>query len=287
MQSLTLSLLLLLILGVVVVVSSSEFNTYFYNDLNMINTINNNPRSSWKAKYYPQFEGKKIQQVTRGNLLNSPIATTIPRGKSVSMRSVPMEFDATEQWPDCVTIGEIRDEGDCGASLAFSGVEILEDRLCIATGGQFNVDLSPKYVLTCDTKDFGCSGGFLEPLWDFIKAKGTVKESCVPFNLTTFYCPSRCDDGSELEFYNARDYKIYNASGNNIALQEDLMKNGPVQAVYKIYTDLLNYHSGVYIQTSGTFAGYSVTKITGWGVDSETGLPYWILGMYIIINLLY
>ncbi len=28
---------------------------------------------------------------------------------------IPESFDAREQWPDCPTIGEIRDQGSCGS----------------------------------------------------------------------------------------------------------------------------------------------------------------------------
>lgn len=30
-------------------------------------------------------------------------------------QEIPENFDAREQWPDCPTIGEIRDQGGCGS----------------------------------------------------------------------------------------------------------------------------------------------------------------------------
>jgi cathepsin B len=34
---------------------------------------------------------------------------------SLSNQDIPESFDAREQWPDCPTIQEIRDQGSCGS----------------------------------------------------------------------------------------------------------------------------------------------------------------------------
>lgn len=42
---------------------------------------------------------------------------------------LPENFDAREKWPNCPTIGEIRDQGSCGSCWAFGAVEAMSDRV--------------------------------------------------------------------------------------------------------------------------------------------------------------
>jgi len=53
------------------------------------------------------------------------------------------------------------------------------------------------------------------------------------------------------------------------------MTNGPVEAAFSVYTDLMAYKSGVYSHVTGDFEGGHAIKIIGWGV--EGGKPYWLI----------
>lgn len=44
------------------------------------------------------------------------------------------------------------------------------------------------------------------------------------------------------------------------------MTNGPVQAMFTVYSDFLTYKSGVYHHVSGQELGGHSVKIVGWGV---------------------
>ncbi|GFS17319.1 cathepsin B [Elysia marginata] len=60
---------------------------------------------------------------------------------------LPATFDAREQWPNCPTIKQIRDQSNCGSCWAFGSVEAQSDRHCIL--GNVKVTLSPEDVLSC------------------------------------------------------------------------------------------------------------------------------------------
>jgi len=46
---------------------------------------------------------------------------------------LPEEFDSRKAWPNCPTIGEIRDQGSCGSCWAFGAVESMSDRVSNAS----------------------------------------------------------------------------------------------------------------------------------------------------------
>lgn len=50
-------------------------------------------------------------------------------GEEGPIEGLPDNFDAREQWPNCPTISEIRDQGSCGSCWAFGAVEAMSDRV--------------------------------------------------------------------------------------------------------------------------------------------------------------
>ena len=42
--------------------------------------------------------------------------------------SLPKNFDSREEWPNCPTLQEVRDQGNCGSCWAISAVETMNDR---------------------------------------------------------------------------------------------------------------------------------------------------------------
>lgn len=95
---------------------------------------------------------------------------------------LPESFDAREQWPNCPTIKEIRDQGSCGSCWAFGAVEAISDRICIHTNGHVNVEVSAEDMLTCCGGQCGdgCNGGYPSGAWNF----WTKKASCPGASMT-------------------------------------------------------------------------------------------------------
>jgi hypothetical protein len=130
--------------------------------------------------------------------------------------TIPREFDARKNWPSCISIGTLRNQGNCGACYAMAAVEVLEDRVCIqgndphtlgmlgakdsSAGAEANaaapmcpaassVDsnpsaskcLSAEYLISCDVHDSGCDGGYIDNAWKFLNANGVPSEACDPY----------------------------------------------------------------------------------------------------------
>merc|ERR1719241_15867 len=96
------------------------------------------------------------------------------RSAADSEMAIPEEFDSEKQWPQCAkTIGDIRDQSNCGCCWAFAGAEAASDRMCIATNAKILLPLSAQDVCFCGSDD-GCSGGFVEEAFMYIMESGVV-----------------------------------------------------------------------------------------------------------------
>jgi cathepsin B len=256
------------------------------------------------------FVGKTVSEVSgmMGLVLKSPEDLLATRSQNPnpyeSLDAVPDSFDSRTQWPGCVH--PILNQAQCGSCWAFSSTEALSDRyvkgnsnnkkifetqfsfffhpvcrFCIASKNAVNVVLSPQYVVSCDGTDGGCQGGELANVWRFLVNTGTTTFSCVPYtaqNGTVEACPSTCVDGSPIKMYKAKNsYAVGGmfSFGRVTKIQNEIMKNGPVQTGFEVYQDFINYKSGVYQHTSGNLLGGHAVKIIGWG--TENNVPYWLV----------
>jgi cathepsin B len=77
---------------------------------------------------------------------------------------LPKEYDPREHWSNCPSLKEIRDQGricfrglnsydifilfySCGSCWALGAVEMMTDRICIASNGTQNVQISAEDLL--------------------------------------------------------------------------------------------------------------------------------------------
>jgi len=213
----------------------------------------------------------------------------------------PESFDAREAWTDCPTIREIRDQANCGSCWAFGAVEAMSDRHCIFSNGTVTPHLSAQDMVSCCTScGFGCNGGYPSAAWQYWVSQGVVtggnygdKNGCqayvlkpcdhhvdgkygpCPDTVPTPACKKQCDDGvtpwQSAKYYGARAYSVSGIAN----IQNEIMKNGPVEAAFSVYSDFLTYKSGVYKHTSGSYLGGHAVKIIGWGKEGNDN--YWLV----------
>ena len=60
-------------------------------------------------------------------------------------------------------------------------------------------------MVSCDTENMGCQGGYLDKAWDFIKKNGVTTDACYPYSSgidgVDRDCEHKCKDGSEMHSY--------------------------------------------------------------------------------------
>jgi cathepsin B len=242
-------------------------------DQDMIAELNKDNAMTWQAGINPIFEGKTLKDVkdmliSRDYLVRDETIPTLVHPENVK---APDSFDSRQKWPKC--IHPIRNQGRCGSCWAFAASEVLSDRYCIA-GKDVGV-LSPQYMVSCDTSDYGCQGGYLTNSWAFLQQTGIPTDACYPYTSgsgDSGVCKDTCADGSPIKTYQASSYYQTGSVENTM---NDIMTHGPVESGFSVYQDFMAYKSGIYQHRSGGLLGGHAVKIVGWG--QEGNLAYWIV----------
>lgn len=213
------------------------------------------------------------------------------------IHDLPGSFDARNKWPNCPTLNEIRDQGECGSCWAFGSIEAMTDRVCIFSNGTKHFHFSAEDVVTCNTESFGCNGGGLTAAWEEWVDVGYVsggnynsREGCKPYSIptcknhmkscthykTTPLCVNSCEEGYNIPYEKdkKRGKKFYIIFGEEDIMAE-IQKNGPVVGSFMVYEDFANYKGGVYQHLTGEPLGLHAIKTLGWGV--ENGTKYWLI----------
>jgi cathepsin B len=64
-------------------------------------------------------------------------------------------------------------------------------------------------------------------------------------------------------------------------IQKEIISQGPVQAIFRVYSDFFMYKIGVYepfIKNKDDPIAYHSVKLLGWGIENE--VPYWVKSLF-------
>lgn len=189
--------------------------------------------------------------------------------------ATPDTFDARTQWPKYVHA--IRDQSQCGSCWAFGASEAFSDRFAISSSGKVNVVLSPEDMVSCDTTDYGCGGGYMENAWEYLENTGIVTDTCFPYTAGDGQeapCATKCTTASEaFTKYKCTSGSVVNPQSVD-QIKSEIYSHGPVEGAFSVYEDFYSYKSGVYHYVSGSLLGGHAIKLLGFG--TEDGMDYWL-----------
>ncbi|GFR67278.1 cathepsin B [Elysia marginata] len=271
--------------------------------------INHVAKTTWKAgrNFHPK-DHLHVKRIMGTNIEKNGeiIRRKLPVKEfeiKIKAKDLPENFDPRTQWPNCPSLKEVRDQGDCGSCWAFGAVESMTDRLCIKSQGKTQFHFSAEDLMSCCREcGQGCEGGFPSEAWMFYQHEGIVSggpynssQGCQPYEIPacdhhvvgklkpcsksimpTPRCKKTCEAGYKKSFNEDKLYgaKSYHIRGETNIMQE-LVTNGPVEAAFTVYSDFPQYKSGVYQHTSGSALGGHAVKLMGYGV--ENGTKYWLV----------
>lgn len=111
----------------------------------------NKDATTWKAGR--NFNQHLLMSYFKGlmGVLPTPKSKKLPKfyHPEVPLEDLPSEFDSRKAWPNCSSIEEIQDQGNCGSCWAISSVEVMTDRTCIHSNGAKNFHYSVEDLMSC------------------------------------------------------------------------------------------------------------------------------------------
>jgi len=164
----------------------------------------------------------------------------------------------------------IRDQGQCGSCWAFAVTAEVESRINIVLNNpNFNKDLSEQYLVSCDSANKGCSGGWSSVALNYYKQYGVPDENCFPYTATNNICSNRCSDWTS-RLVKIKDYT--RISGTVSDIKQKISDYGPITAYMDVYSDFFSYTGGIYHHTTSTRESTHIITLVGYNDAGQ----YWI-----------
>ncbi len=174
-------------------------------------------------------------------------------------------------WCDAVGCPPIRDQGDCGSCWAFSTVALLESQILFHD--HITKDLSEQYLLSCNTDDFDCDGGWFAHDYHDWKippgepAAGAVYEADFPYVGWEKPCSAPHTHHERIA-----SWEYVNEEWSNLdvaAIKDAIIQHGPVATGICVGGEFHDYDGGIFNTNECGTLNHAVVLV-GWDDTAGT-----------------
>lgn len=198
---------------------------------------------------------------------------------------------AAFDWRDSNVVTEVKNQMYCGSCWAFSAVETVESQFAI-DGGDLT-ELSPQAVISCDSTDAGCSGGWYYTAWmDYMEPNGGLPTvDTYPYDTATEYgSATDCDSSlgedvvsgtapSSYAWATEECTSIFCNNQDEDTLKDNLVSYGPISIACDA-SDWSSYTSGVLTSDSCSSSSLKLDhaiQVVGYTTGDSALGDYWIV----------
>ena len=249
-------------------------------------------RRPWQAEIPPTIvisirsEGLSLAETCAA--LSAPLPSSPPsdifgiqRDEMLGQPQQPASLSSTQALPSaydwCATHGgctSVKNQGECGSCWAFATVGPMEGLLQAA--GQ-TTDLSEQYLVSCNTEDWGCGGGWFahDYHWNTRppgeSQAGAVLESAFPYVASDAPCAGPYTHPHKIISWHYVDgYSVPSVD----AIKQAIYDHGPVAAAICVGDAFRSYPGGVFqIEESSQCGSNDVNHaivLVGWNDAEQT-----------------
>jgi len=201
--------------------------------------------------------------VRKPNLRSSGVVHEAP----ADMSAVPSSKD----WVAEGAVTEVKNQGSCGSCWSFSTTGALEGAIKISHGKLHS--LSEQQLVSCDTTDLGCNGGWMDDAFDWVAGnKGLCTEEDYPYTSgagKNSACKTGCTPVANSAPLSHTDVK----AGDVNALMSAVAQQPVSIAIQANQPAFQSYKSGVLTGKCGQRLDHGVLAV-GYGTWTD-GTPYW------------
>ena len=178
-------------------------------------------------------------------------------------------------WVTAGAVTPVKDQGQCGSCWTFSTTGAMEGAHFVKTGQLLS--FSEQQLVDCVNLCFGCNGGNPLTAYRYLKSHMAELESVYPYVSGTTQKAGTCQYDSKSK--TAVDVSSFaQVTQDSIDQMKAALTNQPLSVLVEADTTVFqHYTSGVLDSTEcGTQLDHAVLAV-GYGTDSTTGLPYWLV----------
>ncbi|MEN2495983.1 MAG: hypothetical protein MHMPM18_000555 [Marteilia pararefringens] len=248
-----------------------------FEDENESILMNENQYASFNSKKYLNFHKgclKEKHLKLKHSRTNKQSKLLSDEGLTTETMVLKKEIDWSSDNPRII----VKDQGHCGSCWAFATTSAAEVYLANENSkfAESDKHLSPQYLIDCDESNQGCEGGMIDRALEFIDIQGYIYESDYPYKQKDQKCAKIAFDTHKFKG-NVEIVNYFKSSEDELI---KMLQIGPVVVGISVGTPLYYYSEGT-LHNCGTESVIEnvnhAVLLVGYGTDSETKQPYWLI----------
>jgi len=177
-------------------------------------------------------------------------------------------------WVASGAVAPVKDQGNCGSCWSFSAIGALESAYYLKYGSLLT--FSEQEIVSCDTVDLGCNGGWMDDAFTFVQKNGGVTtEDGYPYTSGATGKTGSCVTSGYTNNANVAPTSFTDVATGSVSALMSAVSQQPVSiAIQANQLAFQFYSSGVLTGRCGNNLDHGVVLV-GYGTDSATGLDFW------------